>query len=105
LQDGEGDLKQKLKRRVTRAKLVHSKTLALYDKQLNEFRGCMEPHLFDRALIRARTDCPDLFIPDFTHAKAYAESDQWPGDEEFVLTLTDELGKRFVPRLLFFSLL
>uniref|UniRef100_A0A0R3S2H4 Uncharacterized protein n=1 Tax=Elaeophora elaphi TaxID=1147741 RepID=A0A0R3S2H4_9BILA len=125
----------KLKRQVTRAKLVHRKTLALYNKHLNAFYGCMESHLFDRALIinlvkrnevnglpyenikcdyvprvayiypernseyldgdhSSQTDCPDLFIPDFTRAKAFMESDRWPGDEEFTLTLTDESGKR-----------
>lgn len=42
----------------------------------------------------SQTDCPDLFIPDFTRAKAFIESDRWPGNEEFTLTLTDESGKR-----------
>ncbi|VDO35195.1 unnamed protein product [Brugia timori] len=129
----------KLKRQVTRAKLVHRSTLALYDKHLNAFYGCMESHLFDRALIinlvkrkifrnevnglpyenircdyvpciayiypernnqhmneghSSRSDCPDLFIPDFTRAKVFRESDRWPGNEEFTLTLTDESGKR-----------
>ncbi|KAM3726566.1 DENN domain-containing protein 2C [Dirofilaria immitis] len=42
----------------------------------------------------SRTDCPDLFIPDFTRAKAFIESDRWLGNEEFTLTLTDESGKR-----------
>lgn len=44
----------------------------------------------------SQTDCPDLFIPDFTRAKAFFESDRWLGNEEFTLTLTDELGKRLV---------
>ncbi|KAM3726568.1 Bifunctional uridylyltransferase/uridylyl-removing enzyme [Dirofilaria immitis] len=44
----------------------------------------------------SRTDCPDLFIPDFTRAKAFIESDRWLGNEEFTLTLTDESGKREV---------
>ncbi|VDN01028.1 unnamed protein product [Thelazia callipaeda] len=125
----------KLKRQVTRAKLVHRKTLALYDKHLHNFNGCMGSHLFDRALIvnlvkrnevnglpygvmkcdyvpyisytypekadqyldnghSLQTYCPDLFIPDFTRAKAFMASDHWPGNEEFTLTLTDESGKR-----------
>ncbi|VDK71891.1 unnamed protein product [Litomosoides sigmodontis] len=42
----------------------------------------------------SQTDCPDLFIPDFTRAKAFIENDRWPGNEEFTLTLTDESGKR-----------
>ncbi|VBB26202.1 unnamed protein product [Acanthocheilonema viteae] len=42
----------------------------------------------------SQTDCPDLFIPDFTRARTFIESDRWPGDEEFTLTLTDESGKR-----------
>lgn len=49
----------------------------------------------------SQTDCPDLFIPDFTRAKSFIESDRWPGNEEFTLTLTDESGKRlaFAPLL------
>ncbi|VDO51661.1 unnamed protein product [Onchocerca flexuosa] len=133
--DESNGINVKLKRQVTRAKLVHQKTFALYDKHLNAFYECMESHLFDRALIvnlvkrnemnclpyenircdyvpcvayiypernnenlieshNSQTDCPDLFIPDFTRAKAFIESDRWPGDEEFTLTLTDESGKR-----------
>ncbi|EFO14054.1 hypothetical protein LOAG_14470, partial [Loa loa] len=133
--DEGNSINPKLKRQVTRAKLVHRRTLALYDKHLNAFYGCMESHLFDRALIinlvernevnglpyeniscdyvprvayiypersnqhldkghSSHTDCPDLFIPDFTRAKAFIESDRWPGNEEFTLTLTDESGKR-----------
>ncbi|VDK87105.1 unnamed protein product [Litomosoides sigmodontis] len=44
----------------------------------------------------SQTDCPDLFIPDFTRAKAFIENDRWPGNEEFTLTLTDESGKRLL---------
>nr|CRZ25986.1 Bm10957 [Brugia malayi] len=135
IQDESSGVNFKLKRQVTRAKLVHRSTLALYDKHLNAFYGCMESHLFDRALIinlvkrnevnglpyenircdyvpciayiypernnqhmneghSSRSDCPDLFIPDFTRAKVFRESDRWPGNEEFTLTLTDESGKR-----------
>lgn len=42
----------------------------------------------------SQADCPDLFIPDFTRAKAFIENDRWPGNEEFTLTLTDQSGKR-----------
>ncbi|CAG9537801.1 unnamed protein product, partial [Cercopithifilaria johnstoni] len=141
--DERNSVNFKLKRQVTRAKLIRQKTLDLYDKHLNSFYGCMESHLFDRALIinlvkrnevnglpyenircdyvphvayiypernnehldeghSSQTECPDLFIPDFTRAKAFIESDRWPGNEEFTLTLTNELGKRlaFTPKIL-----
>ncbi|VDN91044.1 unnamed protein product [Brugia pahangi] len=48
----------------------------------------------------SRSDCPDLFIPDFTRAKVFRESDRWPGNEEFTLTLTDESGKRLPGNIL-----
>lgn len=51
IQDENNGINFKLKKQVKRAKLVHRKTLALYDKHLNAFYGCMESHLFDRALI------------------------------------------------------
>lgn len=40
-------------------------------------------------------ECADLFIPDFTRARPYQGYEEWTGNEEFMLTLTDELGKRY----------
>uniref|UniRef100_A0A8R1XWN4 UDENN domain-containing protein n=1 Tax=Onchocerca volvulus TaxID=6282 RepID=A0A8R1XWN4_ONCVO len=115
IQDEGNGVNVKLKRQVTRAKLVHQKTFALYDKHLNAFHDCMESHLFDRAVIinlvkrnevnglpykNIRCDyvpCVAYIYPErsnFTRAKAFFESDRWLGNEEFTLTLTDELGKR-----------
>lgn len=127
-------VESKLQRRVTRAKLVHRRTLALYDQQVAAFCRRMAPQLFDRALIvklvprnqsngapyngissayvphvcfkypeergsrraarNSPVDCADLFIPDFTRARPYRATERWPGNEEFMLTLTDEFGKR-----------
>ncbi|VDN59803.1 unnamed protein product [Dracunculus medinensis] len=121
----------KLKRKVTRAKLIHRHTLILYDQQIKEFSKQTIPQLFDRALIvklisrndcngpfyknincryipmvvytypeiysngqSSSVDCADLFIPDFTRARPYYHCNVLPRDEEFMLTLTDQNGKR-----------
>uniref|UniRef100_F1KW05 Suppression of tumorigenicity 5 protein n=1 Tax=Ascaris suum TaxID=6253 RepID=F1KW05_ASCSU len=135
----------KLRRRVTKAKLVHRRTLAFYDQQVAAFCRRMAPQLFDQALVvsllprnevndlpfrgvrsayvpvvtykypedindrrehrNSAVECADLFIPDFTRARPYQGYEEWTGNEEFMLTLTDELGKRtfayctkFLPR-------
>ncbi|VDD84867.1 unnamed protein product [Enterobius vermicularis] len=48
----------------------------------------------DRQSSNSVIDCADLFIPDFTRIKPIDDRSQWSGNEEFMLTLTDGLGKR-----------
>ena len=50
----------------------------------------------DRQSSTSVIDCADLFIPDFTRIKPIDDRSQWSGNEEFMLTLTDGLGKRYI---------
>uniref|UniRef100_A0A0N5AT68 UDENN domain-containing protein n=1 Tax=Syphacia muris TaxID=451379 RepID=A0A0N5AT68_9BILA len=42
------------------------------------------------------TDCADLFMPDFTRSRPIPEISKWGENEEFLLTLTDMSGKRYL---------
>lgn len=39
---------------------------------------------------------PSLFYADFSKAQRYRVDDHWSGDEEFVVTLTNESGERYL---------
>lgn len=44
---------------------------------------------------------PSLFYPDFSKACSIGPKEHWSGDEEFIVTLTNESGQRLVLPMLY----
>ncbi|CAJ0938034.1 unnamed protein product, partial [Mesorhabditis belari] len=113
-----------LERRLTRARLVRRRTLALYDNQVKAFVSRKAPQLFESAFLvelkRVSDDVncsprcafkpiitfrfpsettapispPELFFPDFSHNPLIEPNEFWRGDEEFVIALTNHIAER-----------